>query len=331
MKKHLLLLAVAALSFGLNTAKAQVIIPNLPPAYNNPDGFEVWHSDPVNGSAKDPNNGSSTPAQWQCLNPLSGFVLGSSPVSVFQDSVPAEVHGGKYSCKIVSVKLTATSYSYVSAFLPHDTVGMVMTGSITGTPSFKLGAPFNKRIATFSFWYLYSPQTGAGKPDTASCSVVLTHYYNGTTNILGSGELLMNAAGSWTQGTVTINYDSLSGNPDTIDVVFNSSSYFKPVPGSTLIIDDATVPVGINEVHATTASVDVYPNPASDEVNFRISGKNAYTVEVYDITGKKISTYGVTNNMASVNTSNYNPGLYLYQVYDKTGTMLKVGKFSVVR
>lgn len=318
MKKHLLLLAVAALSFGLNTAKAQVI------PIAGEDGFEVWHADPLNGAAMDPNNSNPSPSQWQCLNVFSSSLFGSGPVSVFQDSTT--VHGGKYSCKIVSVVFNPTTYSYVSAFLPHDTMGIVMGGTITGS-SFKVGVPFNRRITQFNFWYQYTPKTGAGKPDTASCTVGLAH----KGNILGGGELLLNSAGSWTPGTVPITYDSATGNPDTIIVVFNSSSYFKPVPGSILLIDDVSVPAGLDEVSASAANVDAYPNPASTEVNFRVSGKIAYSITVYDITGKKVGTSAIRNNMANVNTANYSPGLYIYQVYDKNGTLLNVGKFSVVR
>ena len=326
MKKHLLILAIAALSCGLHGVKAQNIIP-----ITGEDGFEVW-SPVATTSAYDPNNGSVTStAQWLSLNILSSSFLGSSPISVFKDST--QKYSGSYACKIVSVKLTSTSYSYVSAFLP-DTVGMVMAGTIitTPSPSFKPGTPFNRRITQLNFWYLYMPQIANGKPDTASCIVELTHRYGGVANILGGGEYRMNAASTLTYATVPITYDSATGNPDTIDVVFNASSYFKPVLHDTLIIDAASVPLGINEVHTATTSVKVYPNPASSEVNFIISGKQAHIIDVYDITGQKVNSYNVKNNSsANINTSAYNSGLYIYQVRDKAGNALKTGKFSVVK
>jgi hypothetical protein len=321
MKKHLLILAVAAFSLSISTAKAQIISAS-------EDAMETWHTDPVNPGANDPNSGSPGVPSWQCLNPLSGAITGASPVSTFEENTI--VHGGSHSCKLTSVQLTTSSYAYVKSFLKHDTCGLVMSGTITAAPAFKLGVPFaGGRITQFSFWYQYFPATGAGKPDTASCSVVLTHY-TGTTNIIGQGQLLMNSAGSWTHGTVNITY-SMAGSPDTIIVVFSSSSYYKPVPGSILYIDDITTPAGINEVNGAATQVDVYPNPASTEVNFRVTGENTHSLEVFDITGKKVNTYAVKDNEASVNTASYPAGLYLYQLKDKDGNMVKVGKFSVAR
>jgi|SRR6185312_3081837 len=326
MKKYLLILALAAYTF---SAKAQIPIVA---GVNGADGFEVWSADPL-GSEKDPWNGNSSTAQWQCLNILSASLFGvpQSPQSVFQDSTT--VHGGKYSCRIVSVVLNNTGYSYVKSFVPHDTMGIVLGATITFNPSPNIvpGIPFINRIVSLSFYYQYAPALSHGNtiPDTAYCSVTMTH----RRNVLGGGILKMNStSGNWVKGTVTIAYDSSATHmPDTIDVLFSSSSLYAPVPGSTLIIDDGTT-LGIDDnINAVKANVDVYPNPASTQVNFKVSGSgiNAYGIEVYDITGKKISTNAVKDNMASINTSTYASGLYIYQVYDKSGALMNVGKFSI--
>jgi len=334
MKKYLLFLVVAYAVI-INSAKAQYIIPNTPgtPPGVNQDGFETWANDPLS-NIKDPWDNNSSQAQWQCLNILASSLFGNSPQSVFQDSTT--VHGGKYSCRIVSVVLNATGYSYVKSFLPHDTVGVVLGATITFNPSPNIvpGLPFNPshRIDSLIFYYQYAPQNNSitHKPDTAYCSVTVTHRHN----VIGGGLLSMNStSGNWVKAMVPILYDSGAGhNPDTIDILFSSSSLYAPVPGSTLIIDDGQAVMGINDnINAVKANVDVYPNPASTQVNFKVSGSgiNAYGIEVYDITGKKISTNAVKDNMASINTSTYASGLYIYQVYDKSGALMNVGKFSI--
>jgi len=325
MKKYLLFLFVVSFALSINIAKAQV-----PIVSDSADDFEVWADDPLGAGVKDPNTGNAGIPGWQCLNSLASPIFGTptSPVSVFQDSTI--VHKAKYACKIVSVVLNSTGYSYVKSFAPHDTVGVVFLGAVTsGNPPIILGVAFPHRVTSFSFWYQYIPATKSGIPDTASCNVVLTHYHHQ----IGQGSVLINAMGTWAKQVVNITYDSAT-TPDTLNILFSSSSLYKPLPGSILYIDDAGTPLnpqGINEVQAPSAAVDVYPNPASNKVNIRISGENAYGVEVFDITGKKINTYSVKNSAAAINTETYCPGLYIYQLYDKDGTLIKVGKFSVVQ
>jgi len=200
MKKYLLILAVAAFAFA---TKAQYIIPNTPgttPPGLNQDGFETWAPDPLS-AIMDPWDASSSQAQWQSLNILASSLFGSSPQTVFQDSTT--VYSGHYSCRIVSAVLNSTGYSYVQSFLPHDTVGVVLGATITFNPSPSIvpGLPFTRRIDSLTFEYQYAPQNNSvtHKPDTASCTVALTHKHN----VLGSGYLTMNSTGgNWVKGII---------------------------------------------------------------------------------------------------------------------------------
>jgi hypothetical protein len=326
MKKNLLILSAAVLAFSLNTVKAQTII------NTNADNMETWAPDVF--GVNEPNGGGSGVPGWQCLNILSSSFTGSSPVTVFEENTI--VHQGSHSCKIVSDTLTATSYSYVKGFVP-DTVGVVLSGTLTSKPSFIPGVPFTKRITAVTFWYQYIPKVVASIPDTAYALVELTHHTTAT-NILGGGTLKMTAAGTWTQGTIPVFYDSLTGNPDSITVVFSACNYTsknRPLPGSILYVDQVatTSPAGVEPLTFSSSDLDVYPNPSSSQVNFRISmpGNDAFSIAVYDITGKKIGTYDAKNGVNAINTSGFNSGLYFYQLYSVSGQQLKTGKFSVVR
>ena len=325
MKKHLLILSAAFLLLAGNSNAQNIINASA-------DDFEVWAPDPLTPSIKDPNTGFNANG-WQCLNVMTYFLLGSSPQSVFKDSTV--VHSGTYACQIKSVVLSPSSYGYVKSFLPHDTMGIVFSGVITNTPSIKLGVPFTSRPLSINFYYQYAPANN-GKPDTAFCSVVLSHHTVTGRNTIGAGIAQMNAAGTWTLASVPIFYDSTwAHNIDTITVLFSSSSFYKPIPGSILYVDGASVVMGINELHASSTNVNIYPNPATNSVNFNIlpaSGSVAgYGIEIFDLTGKKVNTYRVNNNLTTINTDAYNSGLYFYQLYDQSGAQVKVGKFSVVK
>jgi len=317
MKKSLLI--VASLLIGAYTSNAQII---------NPD-FETWSTDALVASAKDPNLGSGSTGWWD-FNMLNSSFAGSSPVSVFRDSVSPSPYSGKYYAKITTVALTTTSYNAVKAYGIPDTMGIVMTGNITGGLSgvkVKTGEPWGNRLTQFNFYYQYTP-SGV---DTASCSVVVSSTSGSTRTTLGAGQLkISKAASTWTLGTVNMTYIA-AGLPDTIVVTFSSSSLqSKPQVGSTFLIDGVSTVDGVNEISVAPASVSVYPNPATNEVHFNItsSGITSY-ISVFDMTGQKVSTVDTHNNFATLNSSQLASGLYFYQLYDKAGSLMKTGKFSI--
>ncbi|HTA82212.1 MAG TPA: T9SS type A sorting domain-containing protein [Bacteroidia bacterium] len=318
MKKSLLI--VASLLIGAYTSNAQIL---------NPD-FATWSDTPLIGSSsvKDPNSGLGTTGWWS-FNLLNYSLLGSSPVSVTPDSTTT-YSGAKYSAKITTVVLTSTSYSSVKAYGIPDTMGLIMTGNISqsgfGAKVVK-GEPWNNRLTSFNFYYQYTPNG----VDTASCSVVVSSTTGGVRTTIGAGELKITAAASsWTLGTVNMTY--VNGNiPDTILVMFSSSSLLsKPKPGSVFLIDGVSTVDGVNEVSATPASVSIYPNPATNAVHFTITGNDiANYINVFDMTGKKITTLDAHNNIAILNSSELASGLYFYQLYNKAGNLMKTGKFSI--
>ncbi|HXB10693.1 MAG TPA: T9SS type A sorting domain-containing protein [Bacteroidia bacterium] len=326
MKKSLLFVGLASLlSF---TASAQTQVPNT--------GFENWYSDGIAPSTKQPTkNGMDG---WWDFNMFNQALLGGSPVSVFEENTT--VYSGAHSAKIVSVALDSTSYSYIQAYNYGimDTMGLLVTANVNESFSgaaVKLGIPFTKRVTEFDFYYQYFPTA----TDTASCNIQMWHYSGGKRNVLGAGRFVTHGTqNSWTLAKVSIVYDSsITHNPDTIMIMLSAASiYRKPQVGNIFYVDSLNAfiaPAGIDELAKSSASVEVYPNPASSEVNFRVtaSADAARGIQVYDITGKKIGTCPVTNNMATVNTSTYNSGLYFYQLFDKDGIQMNVGKFSVVK
>jgi hypothetical protein len=89
------------------------------------------------------------------------------------------------------------------------------------------------------------------------------------------------------------------------------------------------LPDGVNEVSQAHSTL-VYPNPATNQINFHYSAQNAQNIFVYDITGRVIGQTEMINGIATLNTSSYSSGMYFYHVTDKSGNILDNGKFSVL-
>ncbi len=88
-----------------------------------------------------------------------------------------------------------------------------------------------------------------------------------------------------------------------------------------------TVPV--SEIAKAAASVEVYPNPTSSVLNVSIDYNLAKKISIIDISGKIIDKIAITDKNTAINVSEYNHGIYFYQIYDLSGNLIKSGKFTV--
>ncbi len=85
----------------------------------------------------------------------------------------------------------------------------------------------------------------------------------------------------------------------------------------------------LTEIEKAAQSLSVYPNPASEVINFSIDYNKASSVQIMDITGRVIETVNFNMNNAQVDVRNYNAGIYLYQVLNNEGQIVKTGKVTV--
>jgi hypothetical protein len=71
--------------------------------------------------------------------------------------------------------------------------------------------------------------------------------------------------------------------------------------------------------------IGVFPNPASDQLNFDFNGTNPATVMITDLTGKQVmKPTGVTSN--SLDISNLTPGIYYVTLRDRSNEIIAVKK-----
>jgi hypothetical protein len=76
-----------------------------------------------------------------------------------------------------------------------------------------------------------------------------------------------------------------------------------------------------------------YPNPATSFVTFDFQSgyDNGYSIQVYSFLGKKVFETKNMGQRTTVNLNDYNRGVYIYQLRDRTGKMVESGKFQVSR
>ncbi|MBE6336662.1 MAG: T9SS type A sorting domain-containing protein, partial [Lentimicrobiaceae bacterium] len=73
-------------------------------------------------------------------------------------------------------------------------------------------------------------------------------------------------------------------------------------------------PDNIEEAHAHNLHLAVaYPNPGGDVMNIRTGLRNA-TLQVYDMQGRKIHKQEITDDVTSVDASNWQRGTYVWEL-----------------
>jgi hypothetical protein len=79
------------------------------------------------------------------------------------------------------------------------------------------------------------------------------------------------------------------------------------------------------------AMIRFYPNPATSIINFefKIPVYSGYTLQVFSFLGRKVLTVLVTNTKTSVNNSELNRGIYVFQLRDTNGRIVESNKFQV--
>jgi hypothetical protein len=313
--KRFLLLTTLALVFAVQISKAQLINP----------GFETWTADLAVPSAMNPNSGNATTGWWD-YNVYNYAPIGSSPLSVFRCDT---AHSGTYSARIKTVVYTPTSYniynSYGTPYIGHpysDTLGILFNGNVNETAStYKPGFPFTKKITSFSFYYQYAPNG----VDTAECRVSLVK----NRSLIAGGSFKASAAtgSTWQSATINIIYlDTLT--PDTMYVLFSSSSLDrKPKPGSTLLIDDVSVPAstGINDLPALN-SLSVFPNPSNGKIHLQTNGAEKFQggmLTVYNVIGEVVYSFKTITGQQDIDLSELPGGVYFLQIKNDQGMGIK--------
>jgi hypothetical protein len=77
--------------------------------------------------------------------------------------------------------------------------------------------------------------------------------------------------------------------------------------------------------------VRFYPNPATSFITFDIQNgyEKGLDIQVYNLLGKMVYEQKNVPSKTTVNLTDYNRGVYIYQVRDHDGRVVESGKFQV--
>ena len=282
-------------------------------AQPNP-GFENWTT----------TFGIEDPDSWQTMNFLS-LTTPPNPLSAFK-AIGVDAHTGNYALKLTTIFINNNP---APTQIP-DTTGLVFTGKINVSPfTLTYGFPYTGRPEKLEFWAKYAPVGG----DTGRVGVALTKWNGVSRDTIANGGIDIHSTAIYTVFQYSLNYRSTSLPDSAVIAIASSKSKATARVNSSLYIDDVAFTgwVGINQYDINNSKVQVFPNPAKDNVTIHAQINEADNVQIIDASGKLVGIYKIQNYTSDINTSAFAEGFYFYEIRDKKNCVLTKGKFNVVK
>ncbi|MEO5571739.1 MAG: PKD domain-containing protein [Bacteroidia bacterium] len=166
---------------------------------------------------------------------------------------------------------------------------------------------------SLTFWRAFAYRSNSSEDylkvyASTTCGQIWTLRYTKTGIALGTAGLLSSnfvpSALQWDKDTVNLASTAVSGHPG----VRFKFEYFQDT-GNNIYLDDINLNgvVGMNELLAEQLNFEVYPNPAHTKANvsFALIEKSFIRLQIYDVTGRQVST---------LDEQNLDAGEYQYDV-----------------
>lgn len=79
--------------------------------------------------------------------------------------------------------------------------------------------------------------------------------------------------------------------------------------------------------------VKFYPNPATSFINFEFQKSNnvSYSFQVFNFLGRKVFEIGNVTPKTTINLSDFQRGIYIFQLKDQSGRIIESDRFQVVK
>jgi hypothetical protein len=88
--------------------------------------------------------------------------------------------------------------------------------------------------------------------------------------------------------------------------------------------------VGITEAAGKTSAIQLFPNPASSQLTVLSADGAATSLEIFDVTGKRVALAAFNGVWAKADVSELQNGLYIYTVKGQGNQTLESGRISVI-
>jgi hypothetical protein len=121
---------------------------------------------------------------------------------------------------------------------------------------------------------------------------------------------------AWWSNDPSARFPVMEMSHDNAGTVYNVT-WLKEAPSADVVEWDAIT------------NLEVYPNPATTNINFNVVSENGGIVVVRDLTGAKVATSALDQSGTTLSVENFNNGMYFYTVILSNGSIAKNGKFVV--
>lgn len=253
--------------------------------------FDAWTTV---GIYEDPNN-------WNTLNSSTAIV----GVLTALKATGADVHSGSNAIKLITKNV-----------LGQDANGIATTGTInTTTQTITGGIAYTGRPDSIGGWYKYTSVGG----DNGFVAFILL---DGPTDTIGFANFTTPVAniGVYTYFSVPVNYFS-SATPSLARCLLSSSAGFTQVVNSTIYIDDLALisnSTGIRESIPTNSTTTIIYRPGSKTLDIHSNSAIIHTVEIFDLSGKKVYSSIIHSTQAGIILENFDPGVYMVRLFDES-------------
>lgn len=175
------------------------------------------------------------------------------------------------------------------------------------------GTHYVQQPLALSLWVDYIPANG----DSARIDI---QFYQNQGWVAGDGHYVNSNTGGFSEVIIPL---SFSQAPDTVRLNISSGDH----PGSILRIDDVDLtftPTSTNEV--TIGKVSIFPNPASDMINFTSKGSS---YKIHNLIGSTIISDVIINTTTQLDVSKFHTGVYFLSIYDSQNNQIETKQFVV--
>jgi hypothetical protein len=136
-----------------------------------------------------------------------------------------------------------------------------------------------------------------------------------------------------------LSFDNVAaGNDQTVTNDVTSGAALAGATNSTSSTTPSNVTsgcfLGLNEDLIAKMEHVVYPNPATDLINFEFLSDEIYedlTLNIYDGLGRIVCSKQVASKKHTVSSSNFESGTYTYSISDREGKYSAHGKLVIIR
>jgi Secretion system C-terminal sorting domain len=309
--------------FCFNTGYNQTNIPN--------GNLEKWYQVVVNDTLNYWQPGiPGHPNFLATLDTLASiaFPIGPGPVTVERTT---DKYSGIYAAKLTS-KFFATPNVFIPGMLGTASLDMLNIRAIIGR------ACAGCKPIRFTGYYKSEPVNG----DSVTAVILVSKWNAGThhRDTIGFGKMVEhNTVSTYTKFDIPVIYTGISGSPDSLSLLMVSSAGFSVINfmggvgqvGSTMYVDELMLeyPQGIQQVLLPDVNVNTFPNPAKDILTIQLSDKvKDGTLEVYNLEGKQVGIYHLTDLTNRIPVYSLINGTYYYKLKDGIH-VLNTGSFII--